>query len=419
MTDTLDSRRGPGVDRSASDARSRAHLVSLVLAGCVAVLAIARIAPDGASSEPTSRRAVTALACPLTPTQENKAIAAFEKMMPVLTHPRCFNCHGGVNPSSPNHLGGEIDDPNDCKDCHNGLPILNRPGRDAPWDTPPSDFFFVGKSSRDLCNQFKRIEASPSRFVGHMVNENGGPQFTEAAYRGDRGLNAFGRDIVKEAIGYVPRPEPPGMPHSELITHAQEWANTVGTPGWTIPDCGCRLSGSAWEGTVTTSWTLREPAFGTLTETMHATARFEIDSSFRGRRSAGRHWKTTSGSLKWSVTAKGGVCSTSASGTVPITLGGDGNPWGSMRLDPDSAGGTGYSVTIGPWPDAYRPRYNFTCTKEAEAPTLPGIPYTFHSWWNHADGTKVSADGKRITGTLEGPVMQGTVRWVWDFKLVQ
>lgn len=48
--------------------------------------------------------------CPLSPEKEKHSIDTFAKPMPVFTHPRCINCHGGVNPfaANGNHLGGRI-----------------------------------------------------------------------------------------------------------------------------------------------------------------------------------------------------------------------------------------------------------------------------------------------------------------------
>ena len=221
------------------------------------------------------------------------------------------------------------------------------------------------RSTRDLCNQFKYIEASPEKFIGHMINDNGGDQFVEVAYQGDRSLNATGLEESKDATGHEMVPEPPRIPHAQLIAYAREWANTVGAAGWKIPDCGCRMMGDRWEGTVTTEFTHVSEGYGTLKETQHATARFEIDSSYfhipPGKsfpKDPWIVWKTTGGVLNWTVNATGGQCTTSASGSAPIILGGDGIPWGSIWIEPDtSTGDLKYSVQIGPWPDEYEPRF--------------------------------------------------------------
>ena len=64
-------------------------------------------------------------ACPLTVPRQIEAVMKFEEMMPVLRHPRCINCHGGVNPFVPyergGHLGGEMPPEQKCGDCHDQL----------------------------------------------------------------------------------------------------------------------------------------------------------------------------------------------------------------------------------------------------------------------------------------------------------
>ena len=40
-----------------------------------------------------------------------ESLALFAEMMPVLSHPRCTNCHGGVDVTNgTNHGGGEVSD---------------------------------------------------------------------------------------------------------------------------------------------------------------------------------------------------------------------------------------------------------------------------------------------------------------------
>ena len=101
--------------------RGRSELLALILPGAVAVAAGALQSADRADSFAAPRVISSGLACPLTLAEEHKASLAFEEMMPVLMHPRCFNCHGGVNErvsaDEGGHLGGRAD-PADCKDCH-------------------------------------------------------------------------------------------------------------------------------------------------------------------------------------------------------------------------------------------------------------------------------------------------------------
>jgi len=354
---------------------------------------------------------------------EHKASLAFEEMMPVLMHPRCFNCHGGVDEKLSYEQGGHMGDaadPEDCKDCHAGVRNMARGNRLESWTTPVSAFFFKGKSSLELCNQFKTLEPNPAAFVAHMVNDKGAVQFGEAAFRGDRNLNKLGREISREKTGREFVAEPPPIPLAELVGHARNWANTVGTAGWKIPDCGCRLSGQVWTGKISMVFTMRDKGFGTLTERLESNVRFELDSSYiiNAPGDSTLYWKTASGTLNWSVTATGGECTTSASGTAPLRLGGDQNPWGLLVITPNANNQLGYSIRIGPWPDAYAARYVFKCAGKPPV-QLPGIMYSFGEWWATDETATVAADGKTIKGSFTRPNPAGETRWVWELNLVR
>src|SRR5512147_2120013 len=105
----------------------RGDVAALVLSATVAGVALLRITPDSAERPdpgPTRIVASNARACPLSPSEEQKAIDIFhDKLMPVLMHPRCFNCHGGVDPTTETggHLGGAVQLTGkfgQCADCH-------------------------------------------------------------------------------------------------------------------------------------------------------------------------------------------------------------------------------------------------------------------------------------------------------------
>ena len=403
--------------------RAWSEILAFTLVGAVAAAATSGVRSDSRVTPPTpSHRISTGQSCPLTLADEHKAGLAFEQMMPVLMHPRCVNCHGGVNERLPFKDGGhmgEKQDPDECSNCHRGVRNLLRPGRLADWSTPASIFFFKGKTSLQLCNQFKEIELSPEKFVGHMTNENGGVQFAEAAYQGDRNLNETGRDVSKETTGRVMVPEPPPIPRGELLAHAREWANTVGTAGWRIRDCGCRLSGQVWTGKVSMVFTGKAEGFGTLTEQIESDVRLELDSSFivNAPEDSSLYWKTTSGTLKWTVTATGDKCTTNSSGTAPIKLGGDQNPWGLLRIRPDRNGSLAYDISIGPWPDAYAPQYFFRCKDTDSESKLAGNMVSGGQWWHTGDNAVVLPDGKTLKGTssMRNPI--GETRWTWELTL--
>src|SRR5262245_9872381 len=95
----------------------RNHAVTAILVGSL-LLTMAGAA--GSGTPPNQQLAATpseaepVRACPLSPAQERAAVNAFDKMMPVLFHPRCLNCHGATNPyvapQVGRHFGGQMTD---------------------------------------------------------------------------------------------------------------------------------------------------------------------------------------------------------------------------------------------------------------------------------------------------------------------
>jgi len=68
----------------------------------------------------------------------------FQKMLPVVRHPRCMNCHGGVNPADSTKHGGGAITVEACEQCHTDV---------SHWDLPGRDHFFVGRSRQYLHQQ--------------------------------------------------------------------------------------------------------------------------------------------------------------------------------------------------------------------------------------------------------------------------
>jgi hypothetical protein len=182
--------------------------------------------------------------CPLPVDKQLEAIMAFAEMLPVFRHPRCMNCHGGVDPSSPPHPGaGQLDSdvdpqPNSaeyraqCEGCHDQL--LARDGSPG-WTIPHSSVFFVGKSDEELCSQMKKFSPSGGdHFVEHIYNDHGDTQFIAAGFVGDR---ALGEDGLAEHRLVA---EPPPGTQAELTAKARRWADIVGD-GWRPEPCGCTV----------------------------------------------------------------------------------------------------------------------------------------------------------------------------------
>ena len=184
--------------------------------------------------------------CTLTEDQERAAMAAFELMMPVFRHPRCSNCHGGVNPfrEDGGHLGGEMSlywedgstaldiakTERQCTGCHSAV---------DGWMVPPGDQHFVGKSSEELCRQMKQVGGAED-LLHHMEHDRGRVPFIVEAYTGRRGLDETGITIFEGATEREFRPEPPPGSHAQLVQQTKDWITALGGE---IPGeyCGCRL----------------------------------------------------------------------------------------------------------------------------------------------------------------------------------
>lgn len=359
-------------------------------------------------------------ACPLTPAEEKKAVLAFEEMMPVVRHPRCINCHGGVNPFVPydkgGHFGGAAVDtvngqpqPSDCQDCHNGLP---------GWDVPGKPLHFVGKTSRELCIQFKTFFPSgPDRFVAHIEHEPLSPQFIKAAFNGDRALSDAATEIRKDEFPLIPFvvAKPPGT-LADLVAQATAWGTAIGRPGgWTpSPGCGCEIRNRGWVGTVSAHARIDPWNDGVLDETLTATILFELDPTMNTKEDPAQYWKATAGTIRWNATATG-RCTGSFSGTTPLPAGFDPGDLPTLRLSPQ-ASSVHYTVSVGPWLDMYYPLRSFTC---ADAPPLPARqPQLVANWWlQDPAGGVLSLDTEHMDGTHTMRLSAGSLTWSWSFSL--
>ncbi len=381
----------------------------------VAVVVFSLAVAVGGGNVPDQRRPVQLApagnACPLTPVQEQRAIEAFEKMMPVVTHPRCLNCHGGIDPYAEptvgGHIGGKMtllmpfeETLKSCQDCHDGLP---------GWDRAASQF--VGKGARELCMMFKQFPHG-AEFVGHIFNDNNGVQFIAAAFAGDRALNDGGKLISEDETGRPFVNQPPPGTHDELVETAQEWVNALGA-GWPVKrDCGCMVRGAAWVGSITTTSEMTTE-MGVIKETTNADVVFEVDSTFLTPGETAIYWKSTSGAIRWR-TEMSGQCQAHAAGTTPIGKGGDDN-WMAMLREEIVNGKQTYSVAIGPWQDHHYPSYVIRCPNQ---PPIPGLLYNVAMWWNHEDAGIISPDGRTLNGTYTAPWgPTGKATWRWSLTL--
>lgn len=146
-------------------------------------------------------------------------------MMPVIGHPRCVNCHHGVDPiSGLDHGGGRVDISMDttrqpprpqqsCNDggCHDEATVpnlRNRPG--IEWHQPNRLQSFKGKSDKQLCTLF-------ADFVSFMGQ---GPAL--AHIKSD---SLIGFAFVGTSAGAATNAAPPPMTRREFVDSFTVWMN--------------------------------------------------------------------------------------------------------------------------------------------------------------------------------------------------
>lgn len=145
----------------------------------------------------------------------------FAEMMPVLTHDRCANCHGQVEPSTGrDHPGGQIAPSESCtkSGCHTQANNTNAEAEDD-WKLAPEGVWFVKpaagggftlKTDRELCEQLAdRIANRGKReFMDHL--------------RGDFQIN-LGFEGRNGGANTDPQGDPPPVSKTEFLTAAARW----------------------------------------------------------------------------------------------------------------------------------------------------------------------------------------------------
>ena len=149
-------------------------------------------------------------------------LTLFTKMMPVLSHDRCVNCHGATDPYKGDYHPGAIG-PNDrCVTCHTV---------GARWELAPSAFAFFKRTTRQLCNHFEMLTIvdAPGNVVLHLEQDDR----IGWAFVGRRG-NAVPPQYTQK----------PPMTRAEFVQAYKTW----------VRDGGAICS--AWEGTITRTETV-------------------------------------------------------------------------------------------------------------------------------------------------------------------
>lgn len=182
--------------------------------------------------------------CSLSLAQQNQAVRRFEELMPVLQHPRCANCHGGINFFAPSHeelhgggavtmKDGEVKGPDGtviarqrpdfttCQSCHDAAPD------DFAWVIPrPSDnISFAGRTAAQICEQMKRHPpGDPNNLLRHIDSDD----LIRLGFEGRRGHTSLS-------------PLPPPMTAEAFNAKVSDWIVAMKVQDeWPRPlSCGC------------------------------------------------------------------------------------------------------------------------------------------------------------------------------------
>jgi len=147
------------------------------------------------------------------------SLAAWQKIIAVLQHPRCLNCHQAEMPLQGDarrpHLPRVVRGPDGhgvsamrCGDCHNDSG--NNDGARIPgaphWQLAPAAMVWQGLSSGDLCRQLKDPQRNGGRALGGLVEH-----------------------MDREPLvlwGWAPGAgrEPVPLPHPEFVAQMKVWA---------------------------------------------------------------------------------------------------------------------------------------------------------------------------------------------------
>jgi hypothetical protein len=179
----------------------------------------------------------------------------FSAMLPAIQHPRCTNCHGGVNViTGEGHGGGAIDNIAQefaadgamtgsnaaCLACHDARTVVQvEPGDPiagtgpsesvvGPWRLAPRKFSFQGKDAVALCNQVRQfaLDFGLEAFANHMD----GDDLIRLAFEGKRG-------------GASTDSDPPPITDKQFVAAAGQWL--------TEGKLSCDSGAPGWSGTIT------------------------------------------------------------------------------------------------------------------------------------------------------------------------
>ncbi|MEO8016858.1 MAG: hypothetical protein ABI769_03515 [Pseudomonadota bacterium] len=152
------------------------------------------------------------------------AVAEFKKMLPVLRHGRCINCHQHVtyfddpdNESFPKatHQGGDINEIDlGVKDQYGNQQVKFSPCKDCHTKAPPawenSGPEWTGLDDYQMCQAMKAAAPNGANLLGHLLTDD----LVKLAFVGQRAMDGL-------------TPKPPPLSHSEFLAVTAAWINRM------------------------------------------------------------------------------------------------------------------------------------------------------------------------------------------------
>lgn len=214
------------------------HRHSLV--GTAILVVVLTYGCDKKEAGPSAAEATAAGGCSLSSSEQLKAVNSFKALMPVFQHPRCANCHGGIDFFSPSHEdlhgGGavamvdrDVEGPDGtiiarqrpdfetCGSCHDAA---------ADWriPAPVQNISFAHRTAGQICQQIKHASGNPPNLLSHIQqNED-----IRLGFEGRRGHTSLS-------------PEPPPLTAAAFNAKVGVWLQAMkATESWPEPSsCGC------------------------------------------------------------------------------------------------------------------------------------------------------------------------------------
>ena len=196
----------------------------------------------------------------------------FRVMMPVFTHDRCTNCHGGVDPvTGRDHDGGQVDAGQSCSQsgCHTQADNTNA-NREDDWRIAPDAVSFhkstagglVKKDAKELCEQMADRVANfgDADFMHHL----------ESDFQIDLGFvgSSGGANTGPAAA--------PAMDKGDFLVAAAKWMDE----GF----AGCDREGTITRTEEINSYTVYPPSVAGMDVVVEQTGRRDVTITFSGGR---------------------------------------------------------------------------------------------------------------------------------------